>query len=154
MIKRVVFILFSFALMLVIFCQTAKSAEDSAKSDSFVGEKITWPEKVSKNLKNININVTFPEGYKFLDEAHPYVKLVSTDDKLIQDAVINEFPFQLKLSKKIPSAPFFINLGIYYCREKGVAMCLRKNVLYQVDVDDASKIESMNIAYQIKDEGY
>ncbi len=151
--RNIVFVIFAVFLTALFACQSVKSSEKKTAEESFTGQQIPLAEVYSPHLSSININVTFPQGYRLLDSAQPYVKLQTADGKLISDYLIDKFPYQISLNRDIHSSQLFVDLSIYYCKETGLAMCLRKNVLYEVKLDDVSERKTLQLDYQIKDVG-
>jgi hypothetical protein len=151
--RNFIFIIFAVFLTGLFACQSVRTSDKRSARESFIGQQIPLAEVYSPQLKSIDINVTFPEGFRVLDSAQPYVKLMTADGKLINDYLVDKFPLNITLKKEIHSSQLFVDLSIYYCRETGLAMCLRKNVLYEVKLDEASERKTLSLNYQVKDEG-
>lgn len=152
--KKSSFILLLGSLIALYACQSVKTNINSIHKSPFVKESILWPDKISSHLNAVTVNITFPNNYKMLDGANPTIKLMTAEGRLIEDHLMDKIPFTFNLNKKINSSQIFADLSIYYCRDNKMAMCLKKNVLYEINIDEHSVINTLNINYAVKEEAY
>ena len=132
-------------------CQSVKINSDSIDRNSFIGERILWPDKISPQVNTVTVNIVFPPHYKILDDANPTIKLMTAEGKLIEDRLMDKIPFTFNLNKPINSAQLLAYISIYYCRDDDIAMCLKKNVLVEFNIDKHLVIHTLDINYPVKE---
>ena len=135
-------------------CQSVKVNSDSISKSSFIGERILWPDKISPHLNTLTVNIVFPNHYAILEETNPAIKLMTAEGKVIEDRVMEKLPFALKLNKPINSSRLLADIAIYYCRDDDIAMCLKKNVLYEFNIDKHSGVHAVDINYPVQEVAY
>jgi len=158
---RVKFWVFS---LLVVFLTSAVQAKpgdwpnefpDPAKKVDQYGmpmETIRVSQAVSGHITGLNIQVSLPPNYQFLSEAKPFVRLFSPEDGEIAKFELEEPVGHFSLNAQVSSARVFAEVGLFYCRQGALGLCLIKKLLYDIPVSQTGGSENLNLGYIIQEE--
>lgn len=120
--------------------------------DNLFAERIVVSDQ-SSQISNIDVNLRFPENYKMLPEAEPFVKIFTKKE------IIAEYPFKVSeniypLNIEIKDKELYIHLGLFYCREGAQGLCLMKNIIFTVELNPSKSREMLILNYEVLDEEY
>ena len=119
------------------------------KLEDFIGDRISWPNPLSAQLKNLTVNLIFPPQHRLLDEANPHIQLFTQDGKFNETFVIKGAVSKIEVNKEINADLLYAQLDIYYCREGALAVCLIQKVLYEIPLVHNKSAEDLDINYQV-----
>ena len=128
---------------------TSSSVQNAGDLTRFIGDKITLSGTHSNKIKNIRLSITLPSNHKILRDARSYLRLFSREGRVVGTFYLHELSETFTVNENFPSDAAYIGLTLYYCKEGAQGLCLMKNILFTVSLDDALPPEDLQINYSV-----
>jgi len=144
------FLLLIFLSIVFVGCVSLKRAVVPRANIDFIGERITLKESYPAQIKNLNLNISLPEQYELLSKAGPEIRLF-TREEFIQGFEIVSTRNTFELDETITTDYLYAELSLFYCRDGNQGLCINKQVLYKIPINDQLPASNLDLEYIVED---
>jgi len=119
----------------------------------YLGDHIKISKPQPGLIKQVILDITSPEGYQFIANAKPQMRLLSKNGLLLKSFDIPQLDHsRFNVNLTVPDDLLFAELSLYYCRESKRGLCLIKKILFEIPVNHGLLPNDVFLTYTITDE--
>ncbi len=120
----------------------------------FIGDRIILAEPQPSQIEGLNIDIKLPTDHKFLASAPSSVILFNQNSELLEKYELKSLKDTLPVYREIEEDRFFVEVSLYYCREGKEALCLFRNILFEVPINHVREPASLSLFYKVPDKPF
>jgi len=117
--------------------------------NNFIGDKVILDRKQAAAIQNLNLSLDLPKEHKILAKANPFIRLFTKDGTILKTLDIKENMDSYYVDQDIMSDTLYAEMVLYYCREGKEALCLVRNVLFQIPLDRGLQSSNLDLSYKV-----
>jgi len=117
--------------------------------DQFIGEQITLQGRYAQHLKDISLQLEFPDNHKLLPKARPNIVLYDEQGQPIFSQLLTKSNSRIVVDKIFNASQIYAKVGVYYCKQGAEGLCLMQNVLYKIFLAENAQSNQISIKYAL-----